>query len=515
AAFIQWLIDPEPGPDARFQAYWQQERRSAAQISDTARLDRLYAQRDERRQAALPLLAANHAQSIFYQLDLSALATDYARSNHPLPAEPAQDEGEPLHLIHDRMFRAMVLRHRDQPDWSRYDAEAFGLLRKTLTAQIEPVQAHRNVLADQIVWARSPVRLDLAGGWTDTPPYCLLHGGRVVNLAAELNGQPPIQVYAKPLERPEIVIRSIDLSYEERLTTFEDLANYDQIGSAFAIPKAALALAGLLPAFARQPETSLARQLEAAGGGIELSLLAAVPKGSGLGTSSILAATVLGALSSYYELGWDLMEIGHRTLILEQLLTSGGGWQDQYGGILPGIKYLETVPGMDQRPQVRWLPDQFFRHPDQQACMLLYYTGITRVAHNILGEIVRGMFLNSSQHLSHIHQLYHHAQQTYEVIQRGQYRQLASMVRRTWELNRALDNGTNPPAVAAILAQVEDWLAGAKLLGAGGGGFLLMMAKDAQAAARVRESLCQNPPNALARFVEFAISDTGLQVTRS
>jgi len=50
---------------------------------------------------------------------------------------------------------------------------------------------------DQIVWARAPVRLDLAGGWTDTPPYTLRHGGRVVNLAVDLNGQPPIQVFCR------------------------------------------------------------------------------------------------------------------------------------------------------------------------------------------------------------------------------------------------------------------------------------------------------------------------------
>lgn len=511
---VQWLVSPSPADMPVFRALWERERLSATEVAQAAQLDRLYAQRQQHRAASLPLLARNHAQSIFYQLDLAALATDYAATGHPLPDLPPETS-DPLERIHDHMFRAMVGRHRGEAQWAQQDAAAFRVLRETLTHEVQPVQPQRQVLSDQIVWARSPVRLDLAGGWTDTPPYCLLHGGRVVNLAVELNGQPPIQVYAKPLDRPEIVIRSIDLSYEERLATYSDLANYAELGSAFAIPKAALALAGLLPAFAQQAEPDLARQLGAAGGGIELSLLAAVPKGSGLGTSSILAATVLGALSTFYDLGWDLMEIGHRTLILEQLLTSGGGWQDQYGGILPGIKYLETSPGLSQRPVVRWLPDQFFRHPDQQGCMLLYYTGITRVAHNILGEIVRGMFLNSSQHLPRIHQLYHHAQQTYEVIQRGHYGRMAAMVQRTGELNQALDSGTNPPAVAAILAQTADWLAGAKLLGAGGGGFILMLAKDAAAAARIRAYLHAHPPNALARFVDFSLSDTGLQVTKS
>ena len=88
-------------------------------------------------------------------------------------------------------------------------------------------------------------------------------------------------------------------------------------------------------------------------------------------------------------------------------------------------------------------------------------------------------------------------------------------VRRSWELNQRLDSGTNPPGVQAIMAQVSDWLAGAKLLGAGGGGYLLMYAKDIEAARRVRESLTRQPPNAKARFVGLSLSTTGLQVTRS
>ena len=57
---------------------------------------------------------------------------------------------------------------------------------------------HLSVYADQIVWGRSPVRIDIAGGWTDTPPFCLMEGGNVVNLAINLNGQPPQQTYEMP-----------------------------------------------------------------------------------------------------------------------------------------------------------------------------------------------------------------------------------------------------------------------------------------------------------------------------
>ena len=94
-----------------------------------------------------------------------------------------------------------------------------------------------NVYSDQIVWGRSPVRIDMAGGWTDTPPYSLFAGGSVVNIAIELNGQPPLQVYIKPCAEHRIVLRSIDMGAMEVVNTFEELQSYCMIGSPFSIPK--------------------------------------------------------------------------------------------------------------------------------------------------------------------------------------------------------------------------------------------------------------------------------------
>jgi hypothetical protein len=59
-------------------------------------------------------------------------------------------------------------------------------------------------------------------------------------------------------------------------------------------------------------------------------------------------------------LGWDRAEICRRTLTLEQMLTTGGGWQDQVGGITRGLKLIETEPGLCQNPVIRWLPDHLF-----------------------------------------------------------------------------------------------------------------------------------------------------------
>lgn len=395
--------------------------------------------------------------------------------------------------------------------------QSFDRLREQMIqqAQLGHASPRRCLLEDQIVWGRCPVRLDLAGGWTDTPPYCLEYGGRVVNLAADLNGQPPIQVFARLCEQPELVIRSIDLGLEQRIHTYQELDTYAQPGSQFAIAKAAFALAGFLPRFQEDGGcASLAEQLMDLGGGFEVSLLAAVPKGSGLGASSILAATLLATLSEVCGLGWDHHAVLVRTLALEQMLTTGGGWQDQAGGLFRGCKLVETTPGLNQKPTIRWLPHYQFAEAAEQT-LLLYYTGVTRLAKTILREIVSAVFRKSSPHLRILAEIGGNADAAFNAIQTADYPGLLEAVRTSWRLNQELDPGTNPPAVQAILRQVADDLDAAKLLGAGGGGYLLMFAKDREACQRIRRELTTNPPNERARFVQLRISETGLQLTRS
>jgi len=365
------------------------------------------------------------------------------------------------------------------------------------------------VASDQIVWARSPVRIDIAGGWTDTPPYCLMEGGNVINLAIELNGQPPLQAYVRPSQEYRIVLRSIDLGAVEVVETTEQLTDFMHVGSPFSIPKAALVLAGF------GKDKTLVSQLEQFGAGIELTLLSAIPAGSGLGTSSILAATVLGALNDFCGLGWDKQEIGRRTLMLEQMLTTGGGWQDQFGGVLGGVKLLQTDNGFDQRPLVRWLPNDLWLQPEYQPCHLLYYTGITRTAKSILAEIVRGMFLNRGEEIRLLREMKEHTMEMYEAIQRQDYQRMGQLVRRTWQQNQQLDSGTNPPAVEQLTCLIDDLCLGYKLPGAGGGGYLYMVAKDPEAALRIRKILSEHRGNPNARFVEMTLSTQGLQVSRS
>jgi galactokinase/mevalonate kinase-like predicted kinase len=507
-----WEITLEPGEcidvvpvgecDYETRRYRIDEPLNSNEVAEQANLRRLFTQRQAFRKQNWSALAKNWQHSVFYQLDLADAAKEFQKYQIPLP-EALPEDAPLMTRIHNAMFRGD-------------DEQAFALLRQGLCAveSVAVAQQHTarlNVASDQIVWGRSPVRIDIAGGWTDTPPYCLMEGGNVINFAIELNGQPPLQAYVKPSKEYHIVLRSIDLGAMEVVETNEQLMDFMHVGSPFSIPKAALSLAG----FGNSPLSTLHSQLECFGCGIELTLLSAIPAGSGLGTSSILAATVLGALNDFCGLGWDKNEIGHRTLMLEQMLTTGGGWQDQFGGVLGGVKLLQTGRGFDQSPVVRWLPDDLWTQPEYKACHLLYYTGITRTAKQILAEIVRRMFLNHNEELRLLREMKEHTMAMYEAIQRNDFQQMGGLVRKTWHQNQMLDSGTNPSAVSALTDLIDDLCLGYKLPGAGGGGYLYMIAKDPEAAARVKQILTEHRINKNARFVEMSLSTTGLQISRS
>lgn len=514
--FLEWMFAANPTPSPAHAELWKNsERLSAQEIGERANLARLRAQRTELTARATPKLFAHRAMNIFSRLDLGHTAELFAKTDASLPAEGAR---APMDEVHEAMFRAAVLRLRGDASFAASEEKAFAVLREVITQSVAKRSAHprRELVDDQIAWGRSPVRLDFAGGWSDTAPYCLKNGGAVVNVAVDLNGQPPAQVYVRQKDEREIVIRSIDLGAETRVRTLHELTDYARVGGEFSLAKAALALAGFEPRFAGAGDArTLEDALEEFGGGIEISLLAATPKGSGLGTSSVLAATLLGTLSEACGLAWDEREIFQRTLALEQLMTTGGGWQDQAGGIFRGLKMIETAPGLAQNPELRWLPTTLFNDAAERRLMLLYYTGLRRVAKDVLQEVVRGMFLNRGPQLGVLDAIKRQAHRCFEVVQRDDWDGFCRVVAGSWELNQRLDSGTNPAPVQKIFAQVEDWLAGGKLLGAGGGGYMVMLAKDADAALAIRRSLEENPPNARARFVDFNLSETGLQVTRS
>ena len=520
---LNWMIALKPEEKFGAQecrktaAEWLSAKRlSADGIASLCDIPYLYTQRHKLCLKNLPVLARHYEKSVFYQSDLDVTARLYAENGIKLPSSLPQN-ADYISRVHDIMFRARFaeLCGKDERSVKKEKDKAFAVLRDLIVQSAQPVIPRYDLYSDQIVWGRSPLRIDIAGGWSDTPPFCNINGGRVLNAAVDLNGQQSVQVYVRSIPEKLIRLRSIDNGKSEDVRSYKSLAAFNQVGSVFSIPKAALCLCGFHPDFCMQDFSSLEEQLSVMGGGLEISLLAAIPKGSGMGTSSILAAAVLGTLSNACTLNWDKHETANRVLVLEQLLTTGGGWQDQYGAVLGGLKLLESEGGMQNNINVGWLNERLFTEPDTAACWLLYYTGITRTAKNILAEIVKSMFLNEQKTLDILHDIKQHAWNSALAFQSGSYDKAAAAVLRSWHLNKKLDSGTSTAEIERIISLIKDYAAGYKLPGAGGGGYMLICAKDTDAASRIVRTLDEHPINNRARFVKLSLNTKGLEISRS
>jgi fucokinase len=369
--------------------------------------------------------------------------------------------------------------------------------------------------SDEIIWGRAPARLDLGGGWTDTPPYSLENGGCVINAAVTLNGQPPIHAYARVIDRPEIRIGSIDHGVRVVIRNLEELLDYRQPESRFGLAKAALALSGFSPETAAWPRgaRTLEGMLTLFGGGIELTTLAAIPSGSGLGTSSIMGTVLLAVIHRMIGRRLSPQELFHGVLRLEQELTTGGGWQDQIGGAVGGVKMITTGPGLVPDPRLHFVPPDVLDPATNEGTTLLYYTGLRRLAKNILRAVV-GRYLDRDRAaMQTLRDLHAYPPQMVSAMAAKDRAAFGGLIDRAWNLNKSIDPDSTTPAIEAILEMIGPHIHGAKLLGAGGGGFLLIVAKSPADADAVRRKLATDPPNDRARFFDFAVSPEGLAVT--
>ena len=327
-----------------------------------------------------------------------------------------------------------------------------------------------------------PVRIDLAGGWTDTPPYSLERGGAVVNMGLLLNGAYPIQVQAKWLSERVIRFRSVDQQLQIEIDDFAQLYHPPQLGSPIALPHATL-LAGKILDYLQSPET----------GGLEIITSCNVPMGSGLGTSSILAAGLVMATWQLLDVQWTEEQLFNQVLYVEQTLGSRGGWQDQVGGVVGGIKLTTTGAGTPQRFLVQQieLNSQFQKALHEQ--LVLAYTGKQRVAKNILELVVADWLSRRSdlvQTLTHLRLDAHTMSKALEV---GDLAQFGQLLTQYFEGKKALNDGTTNTTINHLIDPVRHLCLGWGIAGAGGGGFLVFLAQNVNARRLIEQHLQSTP----------------------
>jgi fucokinase len=355
------------------------------------------------------------------------------------------------------------------------------------------------------VHVSAPPRIDLGGGWSDTPPFCFDWGGTVLNCALEIDGRYPIETEIRRIDEPVIRCAGADGAMAE-FRESEELLEPCRPGSVFSIPRAALGLHGL--PVTGQP---LHETLAGLGGGLEIRCRVRLPIGSGLGTSSILAATVIRALAVISGRELDDHALSQAVMQLEQRMTTGGGWQDQAGGIFPGAKLLITGPGLRQRIRVQPVLWSDERRAEFCEHLVLYNTGIQRVAKDLVRQVVSRYLARETAAIQVLHSIKTLAVEMSYAMAEGDWKHLGELLDRHWQLNQVLDSHTTNAPINAILDRARPYLYGAKLAGAGGGGFLMLLARDAEAAKALRAALSQ-PAVERGTFASYRIAEEGLRV---
>lgn len=320
-----------------------------------------------------------------------------------------------------------------------------------------------------------PVRVNWGGGWTDTPPYCNEKGGVVLNAAILLKGEKQIEVEIQRLKELHIEFASLDFNAYGKVTTIEEIQDCHNPYDSFALHKAALIACGVIPNNGDADLQEILRQL---GGGIYLSTrVCNVPKGSGLGTSSILSGAAVKGIGEFFGQNWSDEILYEKVLRLEQIMSTGGGWQDQVGGLTPGIKYITTKPGMIQNIKVEYVHLDEETKEELQERFALIYTGQRRLARNLLRYVVGGYIGGRPESTKALEKMKHLAVLMRYELEQGRIDEFAKLLNQHWEISKKLDAGTTNTCIDQIFESCEDLIDGRFISGAGGGGFLQVILK--------------------------------------
>nr|XP_058902052.1 L-fucose kinase isoform X4 [Kogia breviceps] len=306
----------------------------------------------------------------------------------------------------------------------------------------------------QWVVAECPARVDFSGGWSDTPPLAYELGGAVLGLAVRVNGRRPIGARARRIPEPELWLalgpRQDKMATKIVCGSLDDLQDYCQPHAPGALLKAAFICAGIVSVHSK------------------LSL----------STSSILAGAALAALQRAAGRAVGTEALIHAVLHLEQVLTTGGGWQDQVGGLMPGIKVGRSRAQLPLKVEVEEItvPVGFVQKLNDH--LLLVDTGKTRLARNLLQDVLRSWYARLPAVVQNAHNLVRHTEECAEAFRQGSLPLLGQCLTSYWEQKKLMAPGCEPLAVRRMMDVLAPHVHGQSLAGAGGGGFLYLLTKE-------------------------------------
>jgi D-glycero-alpha-D-manno-heptose-7-phosphate kinase len=324
-------------------------------------------------------------------------------------------------------------------------------------------------------WARAPLRISFAGGGTDVPPYPQTHGGAVLSVTidrcatADLRPRADGDYHVESRDlRARAAFAPDELGFNGHRTKGAHHKDHgtpagDQAeGDGDARPSFDLIKAVLRDLAARRP-----------GRGLDLTLATDAPPGSGLGSSSALVVAMLAAVGAATGRRWSPAELARTAYQVERIdLKIEGGMQDQYAAAYGGLNFIEFA--RDDRVEVRPLPVDGEVLEALERSLLLAWSGDSRTDDGILRRQVDGVLLGSERSLASLGALKALAEAMRDALLAGDLATFAEGLRQGWEHKRRLATGIATPRLEELyeVGRAAGAAAG-KVLGAGGGGFML------------------------------------------
>ena len=309
-----------------------------------------------------------------------------------------------------------------------------------------------------MIITQTPLRIGVLGGGTDLPDYYREHGGRVLNCAIDKY----IYVIVKQRFDDDIYV---NYSKKEIVSKVSDLEH--------ELVREAMLMTGVTE-------------------GVEITTLADIPSaGSGLGSSSAVTVGLLHALFAYQGHQVAAEELAQRACEIEiERCGKPIGKQDQYIAAFGGMRDIRFGPGEQVVAEELGLSAAERRALQHQ--IMLFYTGITRSADTILAE----QSANIAATLPELHLLRDLAGFAVDRLRSGDVDAIGPALRKSWDAKRKLASGvSNGQIDGAVGRALDAGATGAKLTGAGGGGFLLVICpmERQQAVRRVLADMRELP----------------------
>jgi D-glycero-alpha-D-manno-heptose-7-phosphate kinase len=309
-----------------------------------------------------------------------------------------------------------------------------------------------------IIRSKAPLRLGLAGGGTDVSPYADMYGGSILNATINMFAHTTII----PTDDDTIHLEAMDMEVSESHHSAEYLE-----------PTGKLAL--LKGVYNRMVKDFIQKPLS-----FKLHTCVDAPPGSGLGSSSTLVVSIIGAFAEWQNLPLGEYDIAHLAYEIERVdLGLAGGRQDQYAATFGGFNFMEFYK--DDKVIVNPLRIKQKFAAELEHNLVLFYMGTSRESAKIIEKQTHNITSNQSEALEATHRLKEQSLRMKEAVLKGEIDRIGEILHYGWESKKMMAKGISNPEIDEIYSTaLANGATGGKISGAGGGGFFFFYCPNVQ-----------------------------------